>query len=70
VTGFSLWSTTPGAERLMVGTVFLALAVVVALWSALRYLTPDLDVGALRVRINRLVLAVFLPALKSVVNSA
>src|SRR5262245_30988693 len=47
----------------MVATVFLALAAVVALGGALRYLMPDLDVGALRVRINRLVLAVFLPAL-------
>ena len=36
----------------MVATVFLAQAVV-ALGAALRYLMPDLDVGALRVRIDR-----------------
>jgi hypothetical protein len=43
--------------------VLLALGITALLGSVLRYLLPDLDVVDLRQKINRLVLAVFLPAL-------
>ena len=43
--------------------VLLTLGVTVLLGSTLRYLLTDLDIADLRVKLNRLVLAVFLPAL-------
>ena len=43
--------------------VLLTLGVTVLLGSTLRYLLTDLDVADLRLKLNRLVLAVFLPAL-------
>lgn len=43
--------------------VLLALGLTALLGSLLRYLLPDLDVDRLRLKLNRLVLAVFLPAL-------
>jgi hypothetical protein len=47
----------------MVTDVFLALALIALLGSLLRVLLPDLDVSDLRVKLHRLVLAVFLPVL-------
>jgi predicted permease len=47
----------------MVTEVFLALALIALLGSLLRVLLPELDVSDLRVKLHRLVLAVFLPAL-------
>ncbi len=44
-------------------TVLLALGLTALLGSTLRYLLPELDVDALRLKLNQLVLAVFLPAL-------
>src|SRR5262249_57177409 len=43
--------------------VLLALGATAMLGSVLRYLMPDLDIADLRQKLNRLVLAVFLPAL-------
>lgn len=43
--------------------VLLALGATALLGSVLRYLMPDLDIADLRQKLNRLVLAVFLPAL-------
>jgi hypothetical protein len=54
---------TKQGRREMVTSAFVEMALIAFLGGSLRYLLPDLDIDELRPKINRLVLAVFLPAL-------